>query len=90
MAAQAYVFAPNSPETCVTIKSMLTVFLKNQWYAGALQGATEDEAFAVDVTPGATQASNDNMGEIDIVVHVAVARPAEFIIIHFTQEMQTS
>jgi hypothetical protein len=90
MAAQSYVFAPNSPETCHTIKSMLTAFLKNQWYAGALQGATEDEAFAVNVTPGATQASNDNMGEINIVVHVAVARPTEFIIIQFTQVMQTS
>ncbi|MEM6987042.1 MAG: phage tail sheath family protein, partial [Pseudomonadota bacterium] len=54
-------------------------------------GATQDEAFSVDVGVGTTMTANDMLdGYMRITVMVAVVRPAEFIVITFQQKMQTS
>jgi len=90
-AAQAYVFAPNVAGTWVTVRTMIENFLNNQWKAGALVGATPDEAYEVAVGLGSTMTGNDILdGYMRVTVKVAVTRPAEFIVITFQQKMQTS
>lgn len=90
-AALAYVFAPNNASTWLTLKNMISNFLTNQWKAGALVGATREEAFSVDVGLGATMTSDDILdGYMRVTVKVALVRPAEFIVITFQQKQQTS
>lgn len=90
-AALAYVFAPNNASTWLTLKNMISNFLTNQWKAGALVGATREEAFSVDVGLGATMTSDDILdGFMRVTVKVALVRPAEFIVITFQQKQQTS
>ncbi|MFK7938195.1 MAG: phage tail sheath family protein [Roseovarius sp.] len=90
-AAQAYVFSPNTSSTWITVQNMIRNFLNNQWKAGALTGATPDEAYDVSVGLGSTMNGDDTLdGYMQITVHVAVTRPAEFNVITFQQKMQTS
>jgi phage tail sheath protein FI len=90
-ASEAYVFEPNVVNTWVAIRGMMTNFLKNQWKAGALAGATPEDAFSVDVGLGATMTPTDVLdGIMRITVKLAVTRPAEFIVITFQQQMQKS
>jgi len=90
-AAQSYVFAANDSGTWVTVRAMIEDFLNNQWKAGALAGATPQEAFQVDVGLGSTMTGEDILdGYMRISVKVAIVHPAEFIVITFQQKMQTS
>lgn len=90
-AALAYVFAPNNASTWLTLKNMISNFLTNQWKAGALVGASREEAFSVDVGLGATMTADDILdGFMRVTVKVALVRPAEFIVITFQQKQQTS
>ncbi len=90
-AAQAYVFAPNTASTWVTVKNMLSNYLTNKWKEGALAGAVPADAFSVHVGLGETMTPNDILdGYMRVTVKVAIVRPAEFIVITFVQKMQTS
>ena len=91
VAARAYVFEPNEPNTWASVKGMMSNFLKDQWNKGALAGATPEDAFSVDIGLGITMTSSDILdGKMNITVKVAVTRPAEFIVITFQQQMQKS
>lgn len=91
LAADAFVFAANDASTWLTVKNMIDNFLNNQWKSGALAGATPAEAYNVEVGLGSTMTSVDILdGYMRVTVHVAVVRPAEFIVITFQQKMQTS
>ena len=90
-AAEAYVFSPNTASTWATVKSTITNFLTNQWKEGALAGATPDEAFSVAIGLGETMTAQDILdGYMNVSIKVAIARPAEFIVLTFSQQMQTS
>jgi phage tail sheath protein FI len=90
-AAMAYVFYPNVALTWVTVKSMITNFLMEQWKQGALAGTKPEDAFLVDVGLGATMDGNDILdGYMRVLVKVALSHPAEFIDIKFQQQMQKS
>jgi len=90
-AAEAYVFEPNNASTWSNIQSMISNFLTNMWQGGALAGTTAAEAFSVSVGLGSTMTPVDILdGYMNISVKVAVTRPAEFIVITFQQQMQTS
>ena len=90
-AAEAFVFEPNVASTWSNLKAMISNFLTNMWYAGALAGATPESAFSVEVGLGSTMTSVDILdGYMRISVKIAVTRPAEFIVITFQQQMQTS
>jgi phage tail sheath protein FI len=90
-AALAYVFEANNASTWVTVKNMISNFLTNQWKAGALVGAKPEEAYSVDVGLGSTMTADDILnGFMNVMVKVALVRPAEFIVITFQQKMQTS
>jgi phage tail sheath protein FI len=90
-AMQAYVFKSNDALTWTAVNSTITNFLNSQWKAGALVGAKASDAFNVSVGLGVTMTGEDILnGLMNVSIGVAVVRPAEFIILTFQQQMQTS
>ena len=70
---------------------MIENFLTLQWRAGALAGATPDEAFYVRVGLNQTMTAEDILNGLMIVeIGMAAVRPAEFIILRFSHKMQES
>jgi phage tail sheath protein FI len=91
LAARTYVFEPNDANTWTTMKSMIGNFLHNLWKQGALAGATPAEAYTVQIGLGSTMTADDILdGYLNVTVLVALVHPAEFIVLTFKQEMQTS
>ncbi|MDC0713310.1 phage tail sheath C-terminal domain-containing protein [Stigmatella sp. ncwal1] len=89
LAARAYVFSPNDASTWTTVKSTITNFLLGLWGQGALVGAKAPDAFSVNVGLGVTMSAQDILdGRMNIAVKVAIVRPAEFIVITYTQQQQ--
>jgi hypothetical protein len=87
-ACEPYVFRPNDSNTWLAVRTMISNFLRNQWNAGALVGASEDEAFQVECGLGSTMTPQDILdGYMKVSVKVAISRPAEFIVITFQQKM---
>jgi hypothetical protein len=87
-ACEPFVFRPNDANTWLAVKSMISSFLRSQWQAGALVGATEDQAYQVEVGLGTTMTPQDILdGYMKVIVRVAISRPAEFIVITFQQKM---
>lgn len=85
------IFEPNTASTWVKVKAMIENYLYLQWRDGALAGATPEEAYEVRVGLGSTMNSVDILeGRMIVEIGMAVARPAEFIVLRFEQMMQTS
>lgn len=90
-ASMQFVFEPNDANTWVKVRAMIENFLLLQWRAGALAGATPEEAFYVRVGLGQTMTSFDILeGRMNVEIGMAVVRPAEFIILKFSHKMQES
>lgn len=90
-ATEQFVFEPNDANTWVKVRAMIENFLILQWRAGALAGATQEEAFYVKVKLGETMTSLDILeGRMNVEIGMAVVRPAEFIILKFSHKMQES
>ena len=88
LAARAYVFEPNTPNTWATLRSMINSFLFNLWKQGALLGTSPTEAYTVNVGLGSTMTTDDVLeGLLKVTVLVALVRPAEFIVLTFEQQM---
>lgn len=90
-ATSQFVFETNDANTWVKVRAMIENFLTLQWRAGALAGATPEEAFYVKVGLNQTMTAQDILNGIMIVeIGMAVVRPAEFIILRFSHKMQES
>ncbi|HTF20033.1 MAG TPA: phage tail sheath C-terminal domain-containing protein [Chryseolinea sp.] len=90
-AAQQFVFEPNDANTWTRVSSMIENFLTNLWRQGALAGATAQDAFFVKVGLDVTITRDDLLnGIMNIEIGLAVVRPAEFIVLRFSQKMQES
>ena len=88
LTAQAYVFEPNTSSTWTAVKSIIENFLSDLWKQGGLAGSTPGDAFSVDCGLGSTMTPEDILnGLMRVTIKVAVARPAEFIVLAFQQEM---
>lgn len=86
-----FVFEPNDANTWTPIRASIENFLTVQWEVGALQGAKADDAFFVQVGLGQTMAPQDILeGRLRVRIGMAVVRPAEFIILEFTQFLPVS
>lgn len=83
-----FVFEPNNSLTWVKIKAMITSFLVNQWQSGALVGTKMNDAFFVKIGEETTTPADITNGIINIQIGLAVARPAEFIIIEFNHYLK--
>ncbi len=90
-ASEQFVFEPNDANTWVRVRGMIENFLTLQWRAGALAGAVPEDAFFVRVGLGTTMTALDILeGRMIVEIGMAVARPAEFIILRFSHKMQES
>jgi hypothetical protein len=91
LAAQTYIFQANDKNTWEAVKSMIAIFLTEVWKQGGLQGASASDAFSVDCGLGVTMTAEDILnGYMIISIKVAVAHPAEFIVITLQQQMETA
>lgn len=85
------VFEPNTISTWVRVQAMIENYLFLKWREGALAGAKPEQAFYVRVGLGSTMTSLDVLeGRMNVEIGMAVARPAEFIVLSFTQLLQQS
>jgi hypothetical protein len=75
------VFEPNDLGLWKSLERVIRAFLRTQWQAGALFGATEDQAFSVRIDEGLNPPSVRNVGRLNIEIKVAPVRPAEFIVV---------
>ena len=90
-ASAPFVFEPNDANTWVKVRAMIENFLLLQWRAGALAGAKPEDAFFVRVGLGETMTPADILeGRMILEIGMAPLRPAEFIILRFSQKMQES
>ncbi len=91
LALRDYVFSPNTQDTWVSIKSMLSNFLTNVWKEGALQGSKAADAFNVEIGLGTTMTAQDILnGYLRVSIFLAVSHPAEFIVVTVEQELAKS
>lgn len=85
------VFEPNTASTWVKVKGMIESYLFQKWRDGALAGAKPEEAYFVRVGLGQTMTPQDVLeGKMYVEIGMAVARPAEFIVLQFMHKLQTS
>lgn len=88
-AINAYVFEANDKSTWTNVKASVQGYLYQLWSQGALAGGKPEEAFVVQVGLGETMTQDDvREGRMVVVVKVAPVRPAEFVIITFTQNVK--
>ena len=81
-------FEPNSQPTWEAVRAAVTNYLTKLWKNGALQGTKPEEAFFVQVGKGITMDQEQiNNGEMIVKVGMAAVRPAEFIVLQFTQDV---
>lgn len=91
LAAQAFVFSPNTKNTWEAVKVMIGSFLTDVWKQGGLQGASASDAFSVECGLGVTMTSEDILnGFMNVTIKVALVRPAEFIVLTFQQQMAST
>jgi phage tail sheath protein FI len=85
------VFEPNTIDTWIRVRGMIENYLSLKWREGALAGAKPEQAYYVKVGLPATMTSLDVLeGRMIVEIGMAVARPAEFIVLKFIQLMQQS
>ncbi len=90
-ATEPFVFEPNDANTWVRVQAMIENFLTTLWRQGALQGVKPEHAFYVAIGLGKTMTALDILeGRMIIEIGMAVARPAEFIILKFSHKMAES
>lgn len=80
------VFEPNEQLLWLRVRRTIEIFLGDVWRAGALAGATEDEAFFVDIGPNTMSQGDIDSGRLICVIGVAPVKPAEFVIFRITQK----
>lgn len=81
-------FETNSPPVWERIKSSLNNYLYSLWQQGALVGNNPQEAWFVEVGKGITMTEGDiNQGKLIINLGLAAVRPAEFILLQFSQDI---
>ena len=69
------------------LKGLIESYLMDLWQRGGLVGSSAEEAYFVGLGAGETMTTQDIInGDLNITVGVAATRPAEFVIITFTQQ----
>ncbi|WP_323836695.1 phage tail sheath family protein [Photorhabdus africana] len=82
------VFEPNSQPTWERVRSAIDNYLHQLWQQGALVGSHPQEAYFVQIGQGITMSEVDiKQGRMIVKVGMAAVRPAEFIILQFSQKV---
>jgi phage tail sheath protein FI len=87
---QCVVFEPNDLTLWARVRREISAFLSVVWQAGALFGATADQAFFVKVDEENNPPEVRDLGRLVIDVGVAPVKPAEFVIVRITQMTATA
>lgn len=88
-AIRAMMFEPNNQPTWEKVRVAIENYLFPLWQYGAFQGAKPEEAFKVQVGEGQTMSKADiYAGKLIVEIGINAVRPAEFIILRFTQNME--
>lgn len=86
IALEAYVFKPNIHNTWVEIKTMIESYLLGLYNQGAFAGTTPSTSYQVLIGQGVTMTEEDILnGYVRVSIQVAPVRPAEFIVLTFSQ-----
>jgi uncharacterized protein len=84
-------FEPNTPLTWEKVRSAASSYLRRLWLQGGLAGTSEDEAFFVQIGKDVTMSEDDiQQGKMIMKIGLAATRPAEFIILQFTQSLESA
>ncbi len=89
---QWVVFEPNDERLWARVKDTIRLFLRTQYRAGALLGATEAEAFQISCDRSTMTQDDILNGRLICEIGIAPVRPAEFVIFKIfqsTAEAQT-
>ncbi len=88
-AMQDFVFEPNTQQTWIKVRAMIRSFLNRLWKAGGLYGNTPEDAYEVIVSEPESMSVEDVLsGIMRIFIKVAVARPAEFIVLQYEHKFE--
>ncbi len=79
------VFEPNAEDLWAKIRRNVTAFLNGEWAAGALVGATPEQAFYVRCDETTNPPDVRAQGQVVTEIGVAVVQPAEFVIFRLSQ-----
>lgn len=87
-ALRPMVFEPNNQLTWKRVQAAIDHYLYSLWQQGGLAGNKADEAYFVRIGKDITMSTDDiNQGKMIVQVGMAAVRPAEFIILQFTQDI---
>jgi hypothetical protein len=84
------VFQKNSPALWSLLTQIITQFLRQEWEDGNLAGATQEQAFFVEINQNTMTATDIENGILRGRIGVSLHRPAEFIIFTFSQTQSGS
>jgi hypothetical protein len=79
------VFEPNDEPLWIAIRMTIEAFLLSLFNQGALQGSKPSDAFQVKCDSTTTTPADQQNGIVNIVVGVALLKPAEFVVITISQ-----
>jgi phage tail sheath protein FI len=79
------VFEPNDEPLWIAIRTSIEAFLLSLFNQKALQGSTPSQAFQVKCDSTTTTRDDQANGIVNIVVAVALLKPAEFVVIKIAQ-----
>lgn len=82
---QWVVFEPNDSNLWARVRRDVRAFLRTVWSAGALFGATPDEAFYVKCDEELNPPEVRDLGQLIIEIGIAPVKPAEFVIFRISQ-----
>lgn len=80
--SEGFLFEINNPQMRAQLEYVLADFLRTSWRSGLLAGSGGEDSFYVDVF---STAADQDQGLVNINVGVALAKPAEFIVITIGQ-----
>ena len=82
------VFEPNDVALWEGVKRTLNAYLRGLWSAGALFGASPQEAFFVNCDATTNPPESVDAGKLVVEVGIAPVKPAEFVVFRISQNKQ--
>ena len=84
------VFEPNDVSLWEGINRTVSGFLRGLWTAGALFGASADEAFYVKCDAETNPPESIDAGKLVVEVGISPVKPAEFVVFRISQQKQVA
>lgn len=82
------IFEPNSLSTWQIVRSGIESYLYNLWKKGGLYGTSPSDAYVVNIGPETMSEEDIEDGVLRVRIGMAALKPAEFIYLEFTQDVQ--